>query len=98
MTPRLADQLERVQKDLAAKLAEAEQIGQCLYELGLRLKREPWNWSLDWVEDAFPDSNGTRLIEPEIVEALEKKRLAWVLDDIRILRRREAELRKLNAA
>jgi hypothetical protein len=98
MTPRLTDQLGQVQRDLAGKLAEAERIGECLNELGLRLKRDPWNWALDWLENAFPDSDMTRLIEPEIVEVLDKNRLAWLLDDIRILRRREAELRKLAAA
>jgi hypothetical protein len=98
MTPRLIEQLEQVQKDLARNVAEAAEIGEHLIELGLRLKREPWNWSIDWVETAFPESDGTRPFDPEFVEALNKPRIAWLLEDIRMLRRREAELKKLAVA
>jgi hypothetical protein len=98
MTPRLIEQLEQVQKDLARNLAEATEIGERLIELGLRLKREPWKWSIDWMESAFPDSDGTRPLDPELAEALNKPRIAWLLEDIRLLRRREAELKKLAVA
>ena len=54
MSVRLSQQLEQVQNDLAHKLSEAERIADCLVELGIRLQREPWKWSLGWMEDAFP--------------------------------------------
>ena len=99
MSPRLNEQLEQVQKDLGRKLAEAERIGECLITLGSRLREEPWTWTIDWLEDsAFPGTNGTCLIETELVEALNRHRLEWLLEDIRILKRREAELKRLAAA
>ena len=39
MTVRLSQQLEQVQSELARKLAEAERIGDCLVELGMRLQQ-----------------------------------------------------------
>lgn len=98
MSPRLAEQLEQVQNELAHKLAEAESIGDCLMELGVRLQQEPWNWSLGWLEDAFPSPNSISPVEAEIVASLDRNRLEWLLEDIRILKRREAELKGLAAA
>jgi hypothetical protein len=98
MSPRLAQQLEQVQNELARKLAEAEGIGDCLVELGIRLQQEPWNWSLGWLEDAFPSPNSISPVEAEIVASLDRNRLEWLLEDIRILKRREAELKRLAAA
>lgn len=88
----------QVQKELAGRVAEAEHIGDCLIELGKCLKQEPWKYAIGWLHDSFPQSETTHLIESEIEEALDKQRLMWLLDDIRILRRREVELRKLVAA
>ena len=98
MSPRFAQQLEQVQNELAHKLAEAERIGDSLVELGLRLQQEPWNWSLGWLEDAFPHPSSVSLIETEIAASLDRNRLEWLLEDIRILKRREAELKRLAAA
>ena len=98
MSPRLNEQLEQVQKDLGRKLSEAERIGECLITLGTRLREEPWKWSIDWLEDTFPGTNGTCLIESELVEALNRHRLEWLLEDLRILKRRETELKRLAAA
>jgi hypothetical protein len=66
MSPRLAQQLEQVQNELTRKLAEAEGIGDCLVELGIRLQQEPWNWSLGWLEDAFPSPNSISPVEAEM--------------------------------
>jgi hypothetical protein len=98
MTVRLSQQLERVQSELAHKLSEAERIGDCLVELAVRLQKEPWKWSLGWVEDTFPAPNSICPVETEIVESLDRNRLEWLLEDIRILKRREAELKRLAVA
>ena len=98
MQPHLEKQWERAQKDLAQKVLEAERIADHLFELARRLRQEPWKWTIGWLETSFPDSDETYLIEPEMGEALDRHRLQWLLDDIRILRRREAELKKLLAA
>ncbi len=98
MTTRLTDQLEQVQKDLARDVTEATEIGERLIELGLRLKREPWKWSIDWIEDAFPAPNSISPVEREIVAALDRNRVEWLLEDIRILKRRETELKRLAVA
>lgn len=98
MTVRLCQQLEHVQKELARKLLEAERIGDCLMELGVCLQQEPWKWSLGWIENAFPVSDSISPIDAEIVESLDRNRLEWLLEDIRILKRREAELKRLAVA
>jgi hypothetical protein len=98
MTVQLCQQLEQVQNELARKLQEAERIGGYLVELGSRLQQDPWKWSIDWVEDTFPLSNSICPIETEIVESLDRKRLEWLLEDIRILKRRETELKRLAVA
>jgi hypothetical protein len=95
MSARLADQLQQVRKDLARSIAAAEQIGESLVELGTRLRREPSKWAIDWLEDPFAGSSETSLIERPLVEALDRNRLEWLLEDIRILQRRETELRRL---
>ena len=88
----------QAQEELAGRLVEAERIGDCLIELGKCLKQEPWKYALGWLDNSFPEPETIHLIETEIEEALDKHRLMWLLDDIRILRRREAELKKLVAA
>ena len=98
MTVRLSQQLEDVQTELSRKLSEAERIGDCLMELGARLQQEPWKWSIDWIEDAFPAPNSISPVEREIVAALDRNRLEWLLEDIRILKRRETELKRLAVA
>jgi len=98
MTVRLSQQLEDVQSELSRKLSEAERIGDCLMELGLRLQQEPWKWAIDWIEDAFPVPNSISPVEREIVAALDRNRLEWLLEDIRILKRRETELKRLAVA
>jgi hypothetical protein len=95
MTVRLAEQLEQVPHEFVRKLEEAERIGDYLVELGARLQEDPWKWSIDWIEDAFPVSNAICPIEPEIVESLDRHRLEWLLEDIRLLKRREMELKRL---
>ena len=40
---------DEVDKDLAPKMAESERIGECLITPGVRLKQEPWNWSIRFV-------------------------------------------------
>lgn len=98
MTVRLSQQLEQVQNELARKLAEVERIGDCLVELGVRLQQEPWKWSLGWVENAFPVSNSITPVDPDLVESLDRNHLEWLLEDIRILKRRETELKRLAVA
>lgn len=98
MTVRLSQQLEDVQTELSRKLSEAERIGDCLMELGVRLQQEPWKWSIDWIEDAFPSPNSINPVEREIVAALDRNRVEWLLEDIRILKRRETELKRLAVA
>ena len=97
MNSRHADQWQQVQRDLARSMAVAQQIGESLVELGTRLRREPERWAIDWLDDPFPGPNDPCLIERELVEALDRNRLEWLLEDIRILKRREAELRRLVA-
>ena len=98
MHRQLAEQWEQVQKELAQRLAEAERIADCLIELGKRLKQEPWRPGNGWLETAAADSATAYLLEPEIQNALNRQHLMWLLDEIRILKRREAELKKLVAA
>jgi hypothetical protein len=98
MTVRLSQQLDDVQTELSRKLSEAERIGDYLMELGLRLQQEPWKWSIDWIEDAFPVPNSINPVEREIVAALDRNRVEWLLEDIRILKRRETELKRLAVA
>lgn len=98
MTLQLSQQLEQVRSELARKLAEAERVGDCLVELAMRLQQEPWNWSIGWVESAFPVSSSISPMDAEIVESLDRNRLEWLLEDIRILKRREADLKRLAAA
>ena len=97
MNQRLPDQLQQVQKDLARSISAAERTGESLVELGSRLRRDPAKWAIDWLDDPFPASNDACLVERELVEALDRHRLEWLLEDIRILRRRETELKKLMA-
>ena len=97
MPPHLFEKWVQTQTELARRLAEAEHIGDCLIELGQRLKQEPWKYAIGWLDD-LPDADTINLVEVEIENALEKRRLMWLLDDIRILRRRETELKKLVAA
>ena len=78
----VSEQFVRVQKELVQKLVEVERIGERLIELGKHLKQDPWGCA----------------IEPEIEDPLNSQRLMFLLDDIRMLRRREAELKKLVAA
>jgi transposase len=98
MTVHLSQQLEQVQNELARKLNEAEHIADCLVELGVRIQKEPWKWSLGWLEDAFPSPASISPVETEIVDALDRNRLEWLLEDIRMLKRRETELKRLAAA
>lgn len=98
MTVTLSQHLEQVQNDLTRKLNEAERIADCLVELGVRLQKEPWKWSLGWLEDAFPAATSVLPVENEIVDALDRNRLEWLLEDIRMLKRRETELKRLAAA
>jgi hypothetical protein len=98
MTTRLTDQLEQVQKDLARDVNEVTEIGERLIELGLRLKREPWKWSIDWMGSSFVEQDGVWPIEAELVEAVDKPRISWLLEEIRLLRRRATELKKLAVA
>ncbi|PYU29584.1 MAG: hypothetical protein DMG31_16785 [Acidobacteria bacterium] len=98
MSVRLSQQLEQVQNELAHKLSEAERIGSGLVELGIRLQQEPWKWSIGWVEDTFPVPASICPVETEIIESLDRNRLEWLLEDIRMLKRREAELKRLAVA
>lgn len=98
MKTRLTDQLEQAQKDLARDVNEVTEIGERLIELGLRLKREPWKWSIDWMGSSVADQDGVWPIEPELAEVLDKPRLSWLLEEIRLLRRRATELKKLAVA
>jgi hypothetical protein len=98
MNPRVSEQLEQVQRDLTRNLAEVERIGDALTELGLRLKQEPWAWGMGWAENAFPNGEWAKPVDPEMMEAMDRHRLSWLLEDIRILRRRETELKRLAVA
>jgi hypothetical protein len=98
MNTRFNEQLEQVQKDLAHNLAEVERIGDSLIEVGVRLKHEPWKWSLEWAECAFPAGEWAHPVEPEKLEDIDPNRISWLLEDIRMLRRRESELKRLAAA
>ncbi len=82
MNRHVTEQFVQVQKQLSQKLAEAEGIGERLIEFGKHLKENPSGCA----------------IEPEIEDALNSPRLMFLLDDIRMLKRREAELKKLVAA
>src|SRR5690348_10281383 len=99
MATRLTDQLEQVQKDLARDVDEITEIAENLIELGLRLKREPWKWSIDVNgNSSVVDHEGVWPIETELSEVLDKPRISWLLEEIRLLRRRAHELKKLAAA
>ena len=82
MNRHVSGQCVQVQKELAQKLTEAERIGRRLIEVGKQLKGKPWGCA----------------IEPEIQDALTSQRLMFLLDDIKMLWRRQAELKKLVAA
>jgi hypothetical protein len=98
MNPRLTEQLEQVQKDLAQNLAEVESIGESLIEVGIRLKQEPWKRNLGFAESSFPAGGWTHPGDADMLEALDRNRISWLLEDIRILRRRETELKRLAVA
>jgi len=98
MATRLTDQLEQVQKDLARDVDEITEIAEHLIELGLRLKREPWKWSIDVNGNSLQEQDGVWPIETELSEVLDKPRISWLLEEIRLLRRRAQELKKLAAA
>jgi predicted trehalose synthase len=98
MNTRLSEQLEQVQRDLATNLAEVERIGESLIEVGVRLKQEPWKWTMEWAECSFPAGEWAHPVDPEMLEALDRNRISWLLEDIRILRRRESELKRLAVA
>jgi hypothetical protein len=91
----LSDQWSQAHAELRSRLSEAERIGIQLVQLGLRLKDEPWRWALGWMDYSSPGGDAPVPVEPAMEEALDRNRLMWLLDDIRILRRREAELRRL---
>ena len=98
MNLQLTEQLEQVQKGLARNLAEVERIADSLIEVGARLKQEPWKWGLEWTDSAFLPEELTDSIEPEMLAAVDRHRISWLLEDIRILRRREIELKRLALA
>jgi hypothetical protein len=95
MSFELPVQLQQIQKELDRNLAEAERIGESLITLGRRLRDEPWKWSIDWLDDSLPGAEGTNLVEPDVADALSRVKIEWLLENIRILRRREADLRSL---
>ena len=98
MNPNIRETWAQVQKDLVQKVLEAERIGDRLIELGKHLQQEPWRLAIGWLDASFPEADLGHLLEPEIEAALDRQHLVWLLDDIRILRRREHELRKLIAS
>jgi hypothetical protein len=98
MATRLTDQLEQVQKDLAREVTEITEIGERLIELGLRLRREPWKWSIDRMGGSFVERDDIWQVEPELTDALNRPRISWLLEEVRLLQRRAAELKKLAAA
>lgn len=98
LTAQLSGQLEQVRNELAHKLGEAKRIGDCLLDLAVRLRHEPWKWSLGWAKDSFPVPNSVCQLESEILNSLDRNRLEWLLEDIRMLKQREAELERLVAA
>jgi hypothetical protein len=98
MTTRLTDQLEQVQRDLTRDVAEITDIGERLIELGLRLRREPWKWSIDLMGGSFAERDDIWHVEPELSDALNRPRLSWLLEEVRLLQRRAVELKKLAAA
>jgi hypothetical protein len=98
MSAQLAEQLQQVQTELARNLAEVERMGESLITLGRRLLEEPWKWSIDWLDDAIPGAEGTYLVEREVADALDRVKIEWLLENIRILRRRVADLKSLGVA
>jgi hypothetical protein len=98
MNIQLTEQLAQVQKDLAQNLAEVERIGESLIEVGVRLKQEPLQWSLDLSDSGFSTGEWAPPVDPDLLEAVDRNRISWLLEDIRILRRRETELKRLAVA
>ncbi len=98
MNIQLTEQLAQVQKDLAQNLAEVERIGESLIEVGVRLKQEPLQWSLDLSDSGFSAGEWAPPVDPDLLEAVYRNRISWLLEDIRILRRRETELKRLAVA
>ena len=50
MPSHLFEQFVETQKQLARRLTEAEHVGDCLIELGNRLKQEPWKYAIGWLD------------------------------------------------
>ncbi len=94
MAEDLAAELEKVETELAEKLAEAARIGDCLVVLGNRLKREPWQWVLGGHPNPHHDAISTINVESEVSSALDRKHMKKLLSNIRDLRARKAELEK----
>lgn len=91
----LSEKLVETEKELARRLAEAEHLGDCLIKMGNHLKLEPWKYAIGWLDADSPGVDTVYLVEREIEDAMDKHRLMWLLDDIRILRRRQRELQKI---
>ncbi len=94
MAEDLTAELEKVETELAEKLAEAARIGDCLVVLGNRLKREPWQWVLGGHPNPHHDAISTFNVESTVNSALDRKHMKKLLSDIRDLRARKAELEK----
>ncbi len=94
MAEDVAAKLEKVETELAEKLAEAARIGDCLVVLGNRLKREPWQWVLGGHPNPYHDAFSTFNVESVVSSALDRKHMKKLLSDIRDLRGRKADLEK----
>ena len=94
MAEDLTAELEKVETELAEKLAEAARIGDCLVVLGNRLKREPWQWVLGGHPNPHHDAISTFNVGSTVNSALDRKHMKKLLSDIQVLRARKAELEK----
>lgn len=90
----LAEELEQVETELARRLAEAAHIGDCLIVLGNRFKREPWQWALGGQTDAHLNALSALKVESVISNALDRKHMRKLLEEIRNLRTRKENLER----
>jgi len=89
-------ELEKVRKELETKREQVHQLGRLLKELGYLLQyEEPEKWLLSG--QARPRATAglaAKRLRPDLEEACDRKKLKNLLQAIRDLRRREAELGK----
>ncbi len=93
-----AAELEKVDKELEQKIAEASHLGDLLIEFGTLLKDKPWEVAIGGQGLIVPRDAFTHLVRSDIDRAIEmsfdNRPVKKLLRNLRDLRARKAELEK----